>query len=227
MIRGPVVGLGLLLAAAGCRAPAPASPATSTSPRVIAVLPVTCTEGVRDVDLDRFTDIFSSEWVKVAGVRAVRPSRGSEPVPTSPTLDEALRLAREAKADAFVAASLTSYDPYDPPQIGISLQYFRVQSRPLSDSEVDRLVQSASWRRGPMPLSREKAGHWVASIERIYDADDRDVRDRLARYAREKAGGEPGASRERDILAIQPKYMQFVSNQVIHEILDAARPHEP
>jgi hypothetical protein len=226
MIRGSLVALGLLLASSACRTPPPA-PAPACPLRVVAVLPVSCAEGVRDADLDRFTDIFSSEWVKVAGVRAIRPPWTGGASGKPPTLEEALRLARDARADAFVAASLTGYDPYDPPRLGISLQYFRVHARTLPDSEVDRLVQSASWRRGPVPLSRDKAGHWITSFERIFDAHDRDVRDRLARYARENAGGGPAGSRERDILAVQPRYMQFVSNQVIHEILDAARHDEP
>jgi hypothetical protein len=217
MIRGSLLALGLLLATAGCRTPAPRAPEPPL--RVVAVLPFTRDATVRDADLERFSDIFSSEWVKVAGVRAIRP-RGPAPAPAkSATLEDALRMARDARADAFVTASVTDYDPYDPPRIGISIQYFRVQARPVPDSEVDLLVQSASWRCGPLSVGRDRAGHWIAAFERVFDAHDREVRDRLARYARDKSGGEPAASRERDILSVQPRYMQFVSNEVIHEIL--------
>jgi hypothetical protein len=220
--------LGLVLGPAGCLAPE--SPAPDPSLRVVAILPFVLEGNVRDVDVDGFSDLFSSEWVKVAGVRAVRPrapfSKAGE-VAKVFTLEEALRLARDAKADAFVTAAVTDYDPYDPPRIGISIQYFRVNARPVPDSEVDRLVQSASWRCGPLTLGRDKAGHWITAFERIYDAHDRDVREKLAHYAREKAGGEPAGGRERDILAVQPRYMQFVSNQVIHEILRVSRHDEP
>ncbi len=190
-------------------------------PRTVAVLPFAKEEGVHGADVDGFADIFASEWIKVAGTRVVRPrdmARG---------LEDALRLARGVKADAFVTVSVTGYDPYEPPRIGLSIQYFRVDARPMGDPEIDRLVQSASWRRGPLPMGRDHAGHWITSFDRVFDAHDGAVRERLAAYARAQEGRDTGFDREREFLAVQSRYMQFVSNQVILEILRAGRDNEP
>lgn len=201
-----------------------ADPYPPSDLKVVAVLPFTAGPGIRDADTGGFADIFASEWVRVAGVRVVRP-RGAEA--PSAGLEDALRLAREAKADAFVTASVTDYDPYEPPRIGISVQFFRVEARPVSDSEVDRLVQSASWRTGPLRVGREGAGHWITAFERVYDARDRRVRDRLMDYSCAQGGRDTAFDRGREFLAVQPKYMQFVSDQVIREILRTSRNDDP
>ncbi len=84
----------------------------------------------------------------------------------------------------------------------------------MSADDVDRLLQSASWQRGPFPLSRRGAGHALAAFEEVYDARDRNTRKRLTSYA------ERTSLRESDFLAIQPRYLEFVSNQIILRAFD-------
>lgn len=230
----PLLASGLFIAPAGCRArpqrreePSPRPPPDL---QVVAVLPFVNESSAGSAVAEEFADVLASEWVKVAGVRTVRPRSlaGSlEQGVRIGSLEEALRVARGVKADAFVVASLTDYDPYEPPRLGVSIQFFRVSARPIPDSAVDRLVQSASWRCGPLPAGRDRAGHWITAFEQVYDAHDRRVRDRLEAYARSQEGSDTAFDGGREFTAVQSRYMQFVSNQLVLDILRASRDDEP
>ncbi len=219
----------LLAGSPGCRPPVKPCPIPEDL-RTVAVLPFVSRAPIGREAVEEFSDIFASEWVKTAGVRVVRPAAIAPsigPGRQTLSLEEAVRLARGVKADAFVTAAVTDYDPYEPPRIGLSVQFLRTSAQSLSGPEVDRLVQSASWRCGPLPLGREAAGHWIAAFERVYDAHDRRVRSELCAYAGGHEAGDTPFGREREFLAVQPRYMQFVSNQIIREILRSSRDDEP
>jgi len=173
-------------------------------------------------DGEAFGSILASEFVKAAGVRAIRPAqiRGAlNPGERLRSVDDAVRVARRLGADTILACALTDYDPYDPPRVAVHAQLLRADSRALSAEDLDRLLQSASWQRGPFPMTRDNAGHALAAFEEVYDANDRRTRKLLASYA------ERTTLRESEILALQPRYLEFVSNQIIVRAWELARPH--
>ncbi len=185
---------------------------------IVAVLPFEARAPISAEAAEEFAEIFASEIVRITGARAVRP--GS--VPKTAGIDEAAGLARRHSASAFVAAAITDYDPYDPPRIGISVQFCRTDARPLPEADIDRIVRSASWRCGPLPLERRKAGHLITAFERIYDARDAGVLEALDSYARSQGGcGCSPFDGLREFTAVQRRYMQFVSSMAIREMLRA------
>jgi len=194
----------LILLAAGCAEARPEEP----SYRVIAVLPFADrTNG--GFDGDEFANILASELVK-AGFRVIRPAQIGAPVTTA---DEAIRIARRHRADVILACAITEYDPYDPPKVAISAQFLRVEAGPRSGEDLDRMLQSGSWHKGPLSMSRDRAGHALAAFEEVYDSRDRETRRALHEYV------EGRAESEREILAVQSRYLQFVSSRMIQRVL--------
>lgn len=221
MRRLPLLILALSL---GCSTP----PSTSTSKqtdaemRVVAILPFADETGRAGFDADAFGEILANEYVKASGVRAIRPAQlraALESGEKIETVRDAVRLARRAGADTVLACAVTDYDPYDPPRIAVHAQLLRVESRSMSTEAIDRLIQSASWRKGPLPMTREGAGHARAAFEEVYDARDAGTRSLIAKYAARTT------LRETEFLAVQPRYLQFVSSQIIHRAWELANQH--
>jgi hypothetical protein len=206
---------------AGCQALS--SPAADRHEiHLVAILPFVNETGNSTLDGEAFGAILASEFVKAAGVRAIRPAQiraALNPGEQVRTLDDALRVARRLGADTVLACAVTDYDPYDPPRVAVHAQLLRAESRTMSAEDVDRLIQSASWQKGPLQLSRDRAGHALAAFEEVYDARDRSTRRLLTSYA------ERSSLRETEFLAIQPRYLEFVSNQIIVRTWELARPH--
>ncbi len=104
---------------------------------------------------------------------------------------------------------MTDYDPYDPPRVGIHLQVLRTEPRTLSTKDLDVLLQSASWKKGPLTMTRDGAGHALKAFEEVYDARDSSTRQLVAAY------GQKTSTRESDFYAVQSRWMQFVSSQML------------
>jgi hypothetical protein len=198
--------------------------------RVVAVLPFVNGSGQPVVDTVEFANICASELVKFDGFRAVRPrflATALQPGEHLQSVDDALRLARRVKADAVLAAVVTDYDPYEPPRVALSVQFLGAAARSMSDAEIDRIIRSASWRRGPLEVTRDKAGHCLAAFEAVYDAHEERIRRELVWYAEAQDDSDTPFEREREFLAVQSRYMQFVSNQLIHRLLGMVAPDAP
>lgn len=191
--------------------------------QVVAVLPFQ--NGTVDARFDgmEFGTILASELIKFEGFRALRPvdfKRAMEAGEKVSSLDDILRIARKLKADALLVVQVTDYDPFDPPKIGVSVQFLRVQAKSLSGADIDRIVQSASWRRGPFVLTREKAGHLIDAFETVYDAHEERTRRELVAYAQAQEESDSPFAPEREFMAVQARYVQFVSNQLLNRLFD-------
>jgi hypothetical protein len=183
----------------------------------VAVLPIVNRTGV-PFDGDAFANILASELVKAGGNRVIRPAQiraAGEPGESIQTANDALRLGRRVRARLVLACAITDYDPYDPPKVAIATQVLRVDAGPLSGQDLDRLLQSGSWRRGPLSMTRDGAAHALAAFEDVYDAQDPETRRALKLYAR---GRDSAFAGEREFLAVQSRYLQFVSAQLIQRL---------
>lgn len=71
---------------------------------------------------------------------------------------DAIRLAQEFGADATVVAALTEYSPYDPPIVGIIIQWY-AESTP--ELQIQRVFNAAMdrTRRDMDKYARERPGH--------------------------------------------------------------------
>jgi hypothetical protein len=191
----------------------------------VAVLPFINQTASAQIDGVEMGNLMANELAKFVGLRPLRPqlirqALGNAKGPS--TVEEAIQLGRRLQADAVIAVAVTDYDPYVPPRLSVSVQFLRVSARRLAAADVDRLVQSASWRRGPMAMPRDRAGHWVAAFEDVYDAHEERIRVELSQYAQAQEGSDTPFTGDREFLAVQSRFVQFVCNQVIHHVFDEA-----
>lgn len=205
---------------AGCTSQQP-NPQVPPPIAVVAVLPFVG----NGFDGDEFGNILASEVAKIAGVRVIRPSQIRSEMQRGETLTttaDAVRAGRRARADAVLACAITDYDPYDPPKVAVAVQFLRVSILPLGAPDLDRIMQSASWRG---PLTHNRPGHGIAAFEEVYDAHEGRVRSELQAYAQKQISGDSAFVAEREFLAVQSRYLQFVSSRVIRRAWEGLSSH--
>lgn len=216
--------LAALALLAGCAAE-PEGPQLPPPLKVIAILPFTSQVRDGSPELESISDAFASELARNGDYRILRPARVKEALQTGDTLETAegaLIVARRLEAQAVVAAAVTEYDPYSPPRVGLSVQFLRVTPVPLPEVDIDRMTQSAEWRRGPLPVTPGVAPHGIAAFERIFDARERRVRAAIAEYVRGESPQDAPFSDPHEVMAAQPRYLQFVTNRLAAEIVPLA-----
>lgn len=184
--------------------------------RRVVVLPMVNMTRER-LDVEEWSTIFASELVKFPGFEVIRPQmvrallKEDEKIAT---LDEAIRFARKLKADAVVAIAVTDHESYDPPRTALSVQWLRTSARAMSASDIDRIIQSATWR-GPFEIGRAQAGFVIDGYEEMWDAHSRNVRNEVTKYADAQDADGTAFADGNQFLAVQSRWIQFVSNQAI------------
>ena len=71
----------------------------------------------------------------------------------------------------------------------------------------------------------DRAGHWIAAFEEIYDSHDGRTRSELIAYARKQVEGDSAFAHEREFLAVQSRYLQFVSSRVVRRAWEGLYTH--
>ena len=191
--------LGLLLGlvpVSGCswqRKPAAAEPPPEP-PQVVVVAPVLNLSNSVDWDPQKVTDILASEFqsfpnVVVVPVNRMMAALALEGKTIVETPRDALDLARELRADATIVAAITEYDPYDPPRVGIVMQWY------------SPAIQEAATAFDPVAASRAGADFAPAAeisydaivtplfqVQEVFSAADEGVLEDIRAYGRDRNG---------------------------------------
>ncbi len=146
---------------------------------MLVVAPILNLSNSPDVDTLKVTDLVASECLSFANVSVVpvnqvlaeliRHGRTSVQTP-----DEAVELARVFGADATLVVAITEYRPYDPPLVGLVLQYYAAAGSP----------GTAEAPEAP-PLSGVRP-RW--QLQRVFNAADERVLKELKEFADERDG---------------------------------------
>lgn len=204
--------------AAGCAPPSAtvSLPGTADARPAPVVAVLAEADPAAPADAAEFAQILALELLREARARVIRPGSGEGAFPHRD--EDLVRRARALGADAVIAAALVDCDPYDPPRLALRVQLFRATPREMSGEEIDRLVGSASWRKGPVALSPQGAAYAAAAFEAVYDARDEEVRAELRAFARRRGRGDSAFPEEREFLAVQSRYFEFVAHQVVRRL---------
>ena len=188
------VGLGV----AGCAQRDRSSDRTAPSParHVVVVAPVVNLSGTPDLDPLKLTDILASELLASSTVSVVPVNltlaglarRGKLWVETPA---DAIELARELGADATIVMAVTEFDPYDPPIVGLVLQWYEVPRReaPGGLDPVAASRSATSPRDVELSAAVELGPRY--QIQRVFNAAEHDVLEDVRRFA---AGRDDGQS---------------------------------
>lgn len=183
------------------------------------------------LDAERIGDLFASELVQCGVARVQRPHEvleaayrlrfpegGAAPAAvriqdliTEPA--DAVRVAKALKADAVIVGTVTEYDPYFPPVLGMAIQVFCTKTYTLRAEDIERLIQSGR----PLTLATSNAGNVLDGFERVYDSNQTMLRTEIKGYAMAREETDRSFRDEESVLRVSENYFRFCSNQMIRE----------
>jgi hypothetical protein len=162
--------------------------------QVVVVAPVLNLSNSTDWDPLKVTDILASEFQSFPGIVVIPVNRTLAALAlrgksTVETAEDALELAREFQADATVVAAITEYDPYDPPRVGIVMQWYATDQR-RGTTEFDPVVASRQaadvslagsegYRAGAAP---------ILQVQQVYNAAENAVQADIRAFAASRRG---------------------------------------
>lgn len=188
-----------LLAASGCDTVRfgedPATAQTPPSPyaerQLWAVVPLRNESGSINADGYRLADHLARQFEKVARIDVMPVNRviaamESLQLNEVRTPGDARRLANVLHADGLVLGSITAFEPYDPPKIGLAIELYLDPARPMPTVFDTQALQRAAVDEQTRPPVSATAGGPDSAISDFYDAASPDVRDMLAHYAKRR-----------------------------------------
>jgi hypothetical protein len=208
------LGLTAQVGCSGSTAKTHAQPEPTPPPVIVVVAPVINLSGATDVDTLKLTDWVAAEFLEFPNVAVVPVNmtlaalvrQGRDRV-ESP--EDARALAAELGADAAVVVAITEYEPYDPPRVGLIMQWYAAGSSaagltPASAPADVRLVAD-----GGAPMFQ---------VQRGYDAAQGSVRRDVKDYARQRDGAASPYGWERYVKS-QELYFRYCSWSTIRTML--------
>jgi hypothetical protein len=171
-----VVGLSLW----GCQSTGrpSAGPTLHAPARTFVLPPVINLSGSQDFDALKVTDLFASELLSFPGVTVIPVNltlaalarNGKSRVETPA---EAVALANEFGADATLVVAITEYDPYDPPVIGLIMQWYPATGGGGPITQVEVAADAT-------PIAPRY------QVQRVFNAADKDVVRDLRHFAKQR-----------------------------------------
>lgn len=204
--------------------PAPELVSPYLETRVVAVVPFVNETGTTTADGQLVSDALTRSLDRAEGLVSLPFTRvllamdrlGLQSVST---MGEARMLMQHLRADLLVVGTMTAYDPYDPPVIGLAAEVYEYM--PVKVESVDlRAMTRAGTAGGASPDAR-RSGQVLVSLSAVLDASDPRTRDRLKAYAVDRGphAGDPDAW-----LHIQRSmnlYTEFACHELARRLLAA------
>ena len=216
----------LLLSAAGCSfEPTLIRPRELSSPykatQVWAIAPFANESGVSTVNTYRVADLFAQQVQQVDGIHAIPVNRvvaamRANEIDMIATPADAVRLINALNVDAIVVGTVTVWDPYPPPTLGMAVQLF--SGEPFAaDSPFDphELVRSPNGDIAPSELNPAKAGAQAAGV---FDSRNNQTLAWVEQFAAGRTL--PDGAYGKDVFLVNMQlYTQFVSFRLLHDLL--------
>lgn len=191
-----------------------------------AVAPLANESGVSFVDSGMVADALVTRIDEVRGLAclplnrtlAAMRARGMRSV-TSPA--DARALAQTLGVDGIIVGTITSYDPYDPPKLGLKLALF-ARNPGVEQAALDPLKLQISYTEFDRKLASAYLSRPVATVSEHLDAANHDVLFELRRYAT----GRHDPSRAlgwKSYLASMDLYTEFAAQVAVSRLIEQER----
>ncbi|MEO1238000.1 MAG: hypothetical protein AAFX76_14545, partial [Planctomycetota bacterium] len=198
--------------------------------QVFAVAPLRNESGTAFADGTRLADKLTQRLALVRGldvlpvnrVLAAMDALGLNRVASKA---DALRLRQTLGVDALVVGTVTTYEPYSPPKLGMNLELYLDDRLVWTGSTLDtrELSAAATDSAATLPYAAAASRQPVTALGGFFDAADPNALDLLTAYLAER-------NRDEDLeLAIRRHtlsidlFSEFVSYQLTTKLLDAER----
>jgi len=196
--------------------------AIASPPRVLVLAPVLNLSGSPDFDPLKVTDLIASECLGLEGLAVVPVNltlaelvrQGKRTVETP---EDAFGLARAFGADGTLVVAITEYDPYDPPVVGMVMQYYAVEDQ-RHGTALDPVSTSRSGVAPAVDLSVDAPPGATWQIQRVFNAADEELCEDIRAFA---AGREAAESPYgwRKYLKSQELYVRYCGHALIESML--------
>lgn len=220
----------LLCACAGCMNKPTAAPLESPYParQVWAIAPLRNESGSLHANGLTVADQMARQLenasnIDVLPVNRVLAVMESQRIGSLRSVLEVQQVMRLLGADYMVIGTITAYDPYDPPKMGMAIELFtseRVEQ--LRTINLRRLV-GASTDSDITPATPANVGQPVSLTSGYFDAADPDVRKRLQRYGHKRSQEDGEESSWRMYRINMNLFSEFVSYAMSWRLLEAEK----
>ena len=228
-----VLAAGALLSVAGCQQAERVehTVAPYETRQVFAVAPFRNESGSVHADGARLADKLTQRLSLARGLDALPVNRvlaamqalGMQRIANK---GDAIRLRQTLGVDGLVVATVTAYEPYSPPKLGVNLELYLDDRLVWSGGGLDtrELSAAATDHHARLPGGPSAASQPVVALGAFYDAADPEVLDLLGAYVvdRGPAGDSHQLAVRRHLISID-LYTEFVSHQLTSRLLDAER----
>jgi hypothetical protein len=189
-------------------------------PKVWAVAPMRNETGTSLADGLRMADQVVAVLQSVKGIEVLPTNRVIEAMTAAQlesinTPGEAEMLMRVLKTDGLIVGSMTRWDPYDPPKIGLSAALYARQVDPVSGMQDLRPLTYASTPRG-LPGMREYDQPFSV-VSGQFDAAHGDTLQRLLEYAEGRTPADSPSGYRRYLLSMD-LYSEFVAYELVRRL---------
>lgn len=191
-----------------------------------AVIPPRNESGVSLVREDMIGDAIVAAVQGVRGVRCLPINRSLEAMRVTgirevTSTNEAMQLANTLGVDGIVVGSITAYDPYNPPVLGLALAVYAQPGamEPEQDLSLDPFALSMAFTDYGRFDSTKFAGDPVSAVSEHLDARDHAVLMDLQRFARGRSDNN-SALRWRVYTASMELYTRFVAHHTVGRLIE-------
>lgn len=218
----------------GCQKPQRLDTVVAPYPQrqVFAVAPLRNESGSAFADGDRLADKITQRLALTRGIDVLPVNRALAAMDAL-GLDrigskaDAIRLQQTLGVDGLVVGTVTAYEPYTPPKLGLNLELYLDARLAWSGSEIDtrKLSSAATDDSAQIPgaggdVQRTQP---VTAIGGFYDAADPNTTDLLVAYlAERKPDDSPEHALRRHTLSTD-LYSDFVSTTLVAQLMEAER----
>jgi len=197
--------------------------------QVWAVAPLRNETGSQYADGVAFADDLTHQLTVIHGIDALPVNRvlaamAAMRLDAVTSKEQALALRDALGVDGLIVGSLTAWDPYDPPKIGIAVELYVDPIHPSRSFDARQLTWAAT-EDGATPDQRyRREDQPVSTVAAYYDAADPDTRDHLDHFGKDR-GKDDGKYRHHARLyrISMDLYSEFVSHMVCSRLLEAER----
>jgi len=133
---------------------------------------------------------------------------------------DARMLMNALGVDALLVGSITAYDPYNPPKLGLALAIFASENR--AADAVDPMKLQAAYTDQDPQVRTQFLDKPIATISEHFDGSNHEVQLAIQRYA---AGRTEAASALgwRGMLASMDLYVEFAAHEAVSRLLEQER----
>ena len=199
-----------------------------------AIAPLINESGTSAVDPLHLSDLLAQELQQVSRIDVLPVSRVLDGlramnIDRIQSVAEAQALVRLLDVDGLIVGTITAYDPYNPPVLGLTLQLYTSGRETVVDDDRNAPLNSAKGVRilGAAPSDSRLPGlrtfsQPVASVSAIIDASDNAVRLDVERFARGRTDPDSAFGWQRFLYSMDA-YTIYVGHRVIRDLIREER----